>query len=94
MLKFTSSFARITVHSACVEDFNQFMAVKVPEIKRHLQNKSFASGFAIETAVKEHPEWFDISLSNLKPEKAVDSRHPAILYEGIKAGFVMMEATA
>ncbi|MFH0967961.1 MAG: hypothetical protein V1862_09800 [Methanobacteriota archaeon] len=67
---FRSSSASITILKKFEDDFSQYMAVMVPKIGRGMADKSYAPSFAVETAIRDHPEWFELTFSKLRrPEK-------------------------
>lgn len=94
MMQFDSSSARLIVHDDCKEDFMDHMAREVPKLKK-IVRKSSATTMAIEIAIQNHPEWFEIIFYNLKKrEEFFTVNCPSLIRDDVMNGFALMEASA
>lgn len=91
-MEFRSTSASINLLEEYAEDFNRFMAKRVRK-SRYLTDPV---GFALNDAIREHPNWFDVFLYQPKlvrtPLWAIS--WPEQIKEKITAGLSLMEVSA
>lgn len=94
-MKFNSSTTSITVLDEFTEDFTQYMAENVPKMKKWLRNKKFAVPFAVECAIRDHAEWFEISFYKFTREEKFHGKDPEFMIrERVIQGLTRMEIIA
>ena len=94
-MKFNSSSTTITVLDEYIEDFTQYMAERVPDLKKWLSNKKLAVPIAVECAIRDHAEWFEFSFYKFKRESKYYEFNPEfIVREQITQGMTYMEVIA
>lgn len=93
-MEFYSSSVSIKVLND--DEFTDYLAEKVPEIKKWLINKKNAVKCAVESAIKEHPDWFSITIFDLSFERGERNEKVPDFFasQDIKQGFTLLEAIA
>ena len=92
---FSSSSTEIRVIERFNDDFNRYMAIKVPEIQRWLTDKRHVTAFAVECAIRDHSEWFEFSFYKFGRTPKYYGQNPEFyIQERVSNGFALMEASA
>lgn len=92
-MEFRSTFTSVRLLDEHAEDFHRFMAVRVRKHSRYLDDPT---EFALNDAIREHPDWFDVFLSNPKLVRKFNTvfSWPEQTREKITCGLSLMEVTA
>ncbi|MDD1729924.1 MAG: hypothetical protein LUQ50_12755 [Methanospirillum sp.] len=94
-MKFNTASTSITILEKYQKEFTQYMAVKVPELQQWLTDKQFAVPFAVECAIRDHPDWFEFFFHQFRRDAKFYGKDPDfIIRERVTQGLTRMEVIA
>jgi hypothetical protein len=94
-MKFNTASTSISILDQYKREFTQYMASKVPEFQRWVTNKQYAVPFAVECAIRDHPDWFEFFFYKFTREAKYYGKDPEfIIRERITQAMTHMEVIA